>query len=46
MPQIEISWDIMKYADKRDRYLKEGEVVFKAGHIIVCELDDNCQYVQ
>lgn len=40
MPKIQISlYDITKYIGDRSRPLKEGEAVFKAGHVILCGLD-------
>lgn len=39
---VEISIvDILNYVEGRQRPLKEGEEVFKAGHIILCGLDGN-----
>lgn len=40
MPKIDLSLcEIMEYIGDRSRPLKEGEAVFKAGHIIMCGLD-------
>lgn len=40
MPKIIVSLcDITKYIGNRSRPLKEGEAVFKAGHVILCGLD-------
>lgn len=40
MPKISVSLcDILQYVGDRNRPLKEGEAVFKAGHIILCGLD-------
>lgn len=40
MPKITISLcDILEYIGDRSRPLKEGEEVFKAGHIILCGLE-------
>ncbi|KAJ8976851.1 hypothetical protein NQ317_012975 [Molorchus minor] len=40
MPKVEISIsDILEYLGEKVRPLKEGEAVFKAGHIILCGLD-------
>lgn len=40
MPKIVVPLcDITKYNRDRSRPLKEGEAVFKAGHVILCGLD-------